>query len=656
MMYQTVFSPHMLMQVMDGQQINGQCLQLQNHSIHMNGANPLYQNEYIHCTLDGSLGPNRHRTMQMASYPLELLQAMGVEIPPLRHTGYNMQNGIISDGGWQRRGSPLNNNPSMPPPRLNFRQVNPGPIKKPHWNSKSSKRSSHRDSVSESETCGNDSRPSSCSSTPTKHTDGSQSENSDDRDSVTSLAEQTIKLPDVRPLSNCLNNSAVQGGLISNTLAPQFYQNQRPVNYYHSSVPTPRSQPQTYQNKKRYHCGRTSPPMQRIQRGKKYSGVVLPTSNVFTRFYIAPDRFLARSHLIEVTKIPENLITGSIWDDLSKSIWQKFMASQQTETTYRNKMMLWKHLYIYIKSNFPKYGLFLVGSTMNGFGSDNSDVDMCLLVRQAEMDQRNEAVIHLDQVLKCLKSCEYVDQLELIQAKVPILKFRDSIQNLEVDLNCNNAVGIRNTHLLYCYSQIDWRVRPLVLIVKLWAQSQDINDAKNMTISSYSLVLMVIHFLQWRQSSGPALPAFPFRGQIRSPHGHPLHRHPRRPRRLGHSAVPGKPPAPRRTAGRLLQVLREFRFQSVRHFGEGGEQGAHRGLPESPLLQERSPPVEVPLRGSTLGVPPGRLREDQGGVRQDVPQAEGNPRPGRHFRQGRNVEARRRAAATLATPRWTRLC
>lgn len=46
------------------------------------------------------------------------------------------------------------------------------------------------------------------------------------------------------------------------------------------------------------------------------------------------------------------------------------------------------------------------------------------------------------------------------------------------------------------YFTVDWRVRPLVLVVKLWAQSQDINDAKNMTISSYSLVLMVIHFLQ----------------------------------------------------------------------------------------------------------------------------------------------------------------
>lgn len=40
---------------------------------------------------------------------------------------------------------------------------------------------------------------------------------------------------------------------------------------------------------------------------------------------------------------------------------------------------------------------------MNGFGSDNSDVDMCLLVRHTEMDQRNEAIAHLEQILRCLK-------------------------------------------------------------------------------------------------------------------------------------------------------------------------------------------------------------------------------------------------------------
>lgn len=46
-----------------------------------------------------------------------------------------------------------------------------------------------------------------------------------------------------------------------------------------------------------------------------------------------------------------------------------------------------------------------------------------------------------------------MENIELIQAKVPILKFSDSIQELEVDLNYNCCVGIRNTHLLYCYSR-----------------------------------------------------------------------------------------------------------------------------------------------------------------------------------------------------------
>lgn len=43
---------------------------------------------------------------------------------------------------------------------------------------------------------------------------------------------------------------------------------------------------------------------------------------------------------------------------------------------------------------------------------------------------------------------------------------------------------------------MDWRLRPLALIVKMWAQFHNINSARDATISSYSLVLMVIHFLQ----------------------------------------------------------------------------------------------------------------------------------------------------------------
>jgi poly(A) RNA polymerase GLD2 len=155
--------------------------------------------------------------------------------------------------------------------------------------------------------------------------------------------------------------------------------------------------------------------------------------------------------------------------------------------------------------NFATCGLQVVGSTMSGFGGNTSDVDMCLLIRSTEVDQRYEAVDRLQALWENLKRVPGIENQELIYAKVPILKFRDSVRRLEVDLNCNNFVGIRNTHLQYAYAQMDWRLKPLVLVVKMWAKYHKINDAKNMTISSYSLVLMVIHFLQFGLTE-PVLP------------------------------------------------------------------------------------------------------------------------------------------------------
>lgn len=47
-----------------------------------------------------------------------------------------------------------------------------------------------------------------------------------------------------------------------------------------------------------------------------------------------------------------------------------------------------------------------------------------------------------------------------------------------------------------CRATGDWRVRPLVVCVKVWAAGENINCARDGTISSYSLALMLIHYLQ----------------------------------------------------------------------------------------------------------------------------------------------------------------
>ena len=43
---------------------------------------------------------------------------------------------------------------------------------------------------------------------------------------------------------------------------------------------------------------------------------------------------------------------------------------------------------------------------------------------------------------------------------------------------------------------MDYRVQPLVMLVKRWAKTHNINDASLGTLSSYALALMVIHYLQ----------------------------------------------------------------------------------------------------------------------------------------------------------------
>ncbi|XP_064619135.1 poly(A) RNA polymerase gld-2 homolog A-like isoform X2 [Lineus longissimus] len=208
------------------------------------------------------------------------------------------------------------------------------------------------------------------------------------------------------------------------------------------------------------------------------------------------NRDVKKTHPVEDVRVPPPHVAAHPDQKITNHIWQHFLDKQQTQEAYQKKMRLREALYTVTKGIFPYCGLYMVGSSMSGFGSVYSDLDMCLMLSHKAIDQKKEATDILALLLKSLKKCTFIKQMELIRARVPILKFRDKIANVECDLNVNNSVGIRNTHLLGAYSRMDWRVRPLVLFTKHWAQFHDINDARKMTISSYSLSMMVLHYLQ----------------------------------------------------------------------------------------------------------------------------------------------------------------
>ncbi|NWS43810.1 GLD2 polymerase, partial [Probosciger aterrimus] len=198
--------------------------------------------------------------------------------------------------------------------------------------------------------------------------------------------------------------------------------------------------------------------------------------------------------LVRYTSFPEPAETALPVpkDKLSQQVLELFQACQQQSCDLHKKEICRTQLQREIQRIFPHSRLFLVGSSLNGFGTRSSDGDLCLVVKEEPVNQKTEArkILSLIQKLFSTKLSTYIERPQLIRAKVPI------VSCVEFDLNVNSVVGIRNTFLLRTYAYMEDRVRPLVLVIKKWASFHDINDASRGTLSSYSLVLMVLHYLQ----------------------------------------------------------------------------------------------------------------------------------------------------------------
>ncbi|XP_072113930.1 poly(A) RNA polymerase GLD2 isoform X2 [Mobula birostris] len=201
------------------------------------------------------------------------------------------------------------------------------------------------------------------------------------------------------------------------------------------------------------------------------------------------------SALLPLAEFPQNSLKGA-GDKLSQQILDLFCNCQQQSIDLEKKDLCRTQIQREIQRIFPQTKLYLVGSSLNGFGTRYSDADLCLVLKEVPMNQRSEACHILSLIQQLFYRLSYIDRPQLIRAKVPIVKFRDKVSGVEFDLNVNNVVGIRNTFLLRSYASTESRVRPLVLVVKKWARYHGINDASRGTLSSYSLVLMVLHYLQ----------------------------------------------------------------------------------------------------------------------------------------------------------------
>ena len=145
-----------------------------------------------------------------------------------------------------------------------------------------------------------------------------------------------------------------------------------------------------------------------------------------------------------------------------------------------------------IQMQWPSTKLVLFGSSGNNLCTKGSDLDLCLHVpldvlnpnegqyrnsrssaRERERQQKKRQKANLDSLLKklavLLRNGGMLDVEALTTARVPIVKFKvpDGLETtLDCDLCVNNVLACFNTELLYAYTMLDWRVRPLVHCIK----------------------------------------------------------------------------------------------------------------------------------------------------------------------------------------------
>ncbi|GKY91072.1 hypothetical protein MPSEU_000080000 [Mayamaea pseudoterrestris] len=174
----------------------------------------------------------------------------------------------------------------------------------------------------------------------------------------------------------------------------------------------------------------------------------------------------------------------------------------------------------------PGTRVVIFGSSANGFGSPNSDIDMSLILPSGFEFSKDDTSgsTAMERLATCLTAAgmQEVDAARL-SARIPIIRFfcpnplpscPEDTKLIECDISMHNPLAVLNTSLLRTYAEITPITRVLAAIIKRWAKERDINNPSRHTLSSYGYILMLLHFLTFhkRNDKGLVVPIAPSEG------------------------------------------------------------------------------------------------------------------------------------------------
>ena len=145
------------------------------------------------------------------------------------------------------------------------------------------------------------------------------------------------------------------------------------------------------------------------------------------------------------------------------------------------------------------------GSFHNTFMVDygDTDIDICIVPKISLGDFSSE---YLDKIRKGLYHSKLgVIKNEINTSSYILLKIKHTYSNsnnkgkmneINIDISIHNMLPIYNTYLIRLYGLFDQRFHIMGIYLKYWAKINNIHGARENYLSSYALLIMMIHFLQ----------------------------------------------------------------------------------------------------------------------------------------------------------------
>ncbi|XP_023816071.1 non-canonical poly(A) RNA polymerase PAPD7 isoform X2 [Oryzias latipes] len=167
----------------------------------------------------------------------------------------------------------------------------------------------------------------------------------------------------------------------------------------------------------------------------------------------------------------------------------KYMSPRPEEAAMRKEVV--KRIETIIKEQWPSADVQIFGSFSTGLYLPTSDIDLVVFGKW-----ERPPLQELEQALRKHNVAEPFSIKVLDKATVPIIKLTDQETEVKVDISFNVETGVKAASFIKDYVK-KYPVLPyLIFVLKQFLLQRDLNEVFTGGISSYSLILMVISFLQ----------------------------------------------------------------------------------------------------------------------------------------------------------------